>query len=80
MEIIEFNASEIRKIMETIKMKLINSGKRRIRFHHSYPRYPNKMNMYESFSNIIDAHIKLPRVDPSLSRPKNIYRILIPHI
>ena len=73
MEITEFSASKIREIMETIKMKLINSRKCRIGFHRSYLWYPNKINIYESFSNITDAHIKLPQVDPSHSRPKNIY-------
>ena len=51
-------------------MKLINSRKRRIGFHLSYPQYPNKINIYESFSNITDAHIKLPQVDPSHLGPK----------
>jgi len=46
--------------METIVTNLINSRKHRIGFHHSYPQYPNKINIYESFSNITDADIKLP--------------------
>ena len=60
----KFSVSEIRKIMETIITNLINSRKRRIWFHCSYPQYPNKINIYESFSNIIDAHIKLPESIP----------------
>jgi len=40
-------------------MKLINSRKRRIEFYRSYPQYPNKINIYESFFNITDARIKL---------------------
>jgi len=55
----KFSASEIRKITETIITNLINSRKRKIEFHRLYPQYPNKINIYESFSNITDAHIKL---------------------
>jgi len=73
MEITEFSALEIRKITKIIKMKLINSRKCRIELHHSYPRYPNKISIYESFSNITDAHIKLPQVNPLHLGPKNIY-------
>ena len=57
MKITEFSALEIRKITKIIKMKLINSRKHMIGFHRSYPQYPNKINIYESFSNIIDVHI-----------------------
>ena len=57
MKITEFSSLEIRKITKIIKMKLINSRKHMIGFHRSYPQYPNKINIYESFSNIIDVHI-----------------------
>ena len=65
-KIIEFSVSEIHKIMKTIKTNLINSRKHRIGFHHSYPLYPNKTNIYKSFSNIIDAHIVIPSQFPAL--------------
>ena len=48
----KFSASEIRKITETIITNLINSRKRKIEFHRLYPQYPNKINIYESFSNM----------------------------
>ena len=38
-----------------------------------YPHYPNKINIYKTFSNIIDAHIKLHRVDSSHSRIQRIF-------
>ena len=66
--------------MKTIITNLINSRKHRIGFHCSYLLYPNKINTYELFSKITDAHIKLPQVDPSHSRSKNIYQISIPPI
>jgi len=64
-EKMEFSASEIHKVTKRIKTKLINSRKCRIEFHRSYPQYPNKISIYKSFSNITDAHTKLPQVDPS---------------
>ena len=73
MKTTEFSMSEIRKVTETIKTKLINSRKHRIEFHRSYSQYPNKINTYESFSNISNAHIKLSQVYPSHLGPKNIF-------
>ena len=53
-------------------IKLIQE-RRRTRFHRSYFQYPNKINIYESFSNITDMHIKLPRIDPSHLRILRIF-------
>ena len=72
-EITEFSVSKVRKITKKIIMNLINSRKLRIGFHRSYPQYPDKINIYESFSNITNAHIKLPRVNPLHSRILRIF-------
>ena len=73
-EITKFSLSEIRKITEIIITNSINSRKKcRIGFNRSYPQYPNKINIYESFSNVTDAHSKLPQIDPSHSRILKIF-------
>ena len=46
--------------MEKLKHIKLIQERRRIEFHRSYPQYSNKIKIYESFSNITDAHIKLP--------------------
>ena len=57
MELVHRKYVKLRKQLKQIKLIQERS---RIRFHHSYPPYSNKINIYESFSNITDAHIKLP--------------------
>jgi len=64
MKITEFSALETCKLTETIITKLINSRKRMIRLHCSYPQYPTKINIYENFLKLLMHTLSYPESIP----------------
>ena len=65
MKTTEFSMSEIRKVTETIKTKLINSRKHRIEFHRSYSQYPNKINTLKATNSLYTQENKTNKGKPT---------------